>query len=345
MANRSRSPSKKIVTTPKIDPIELKEISYSADEKKQTINIDAKLNAEIVQSSDTQKIQSSSTPQSMDADIVASSDEIKQIIRSPISSNIEVVLSPDTQKVQIPPVSQSANIDILTSSDEIKQTSRQPILTNMEVVQSSDTQKVQIHRTSQVTDMEVAQSPDTQKVQKPAISSITNIEVVQSSDENRVTSRLPVAMNANVSESPDLPYEFIEFPFNGEWIPRGDPINIGLNNYSTLKNLRYTDYGLEGIGGHTRMNNLATNLTDGIRNGIQLFNHISDTSYVIIQNNDPTGNDIYYSTTAIPDVETAAFTAAYGATGTGLGRFSLFPNGHVAMCNQNANVVWAGKRM
>ena len=45
-----------------------------------------------------------------------------------------------------------------------------------------------------------------------------------------------------------------QFFFDGRWLPDVDPIKIGPNNFKTLKNMRYTDTGIQGVEGYSKVN-------------------------------------------------------------------------------------------
>lgn len=78
-----------------------------------------------------------------------------------------------------------------------------------------------------------------------------------------------------------------ELSFTGRWLPKGDPLNIGAENYATLQNFRYTDWGLEGVGGYSRINTLTTN--GKLTNGIQLKTPYTQATYILMQNHETVG--------------------------------------------------------
>ena len=92
-------------------------------------------------------------------------------------------------------------------------------------------------------------------------------------------------------------YSRKEFKFTGRWLPAGDPLNIGEENFSVLQNMRYTNYGIECVGGWTNIN---TTVGKAITNGIQLKSNYSTSSYVLAQASDGTHKDIIYNTTVPP---------------------------------------------
>ena len=340
-----------------------------------TVKSEPKLNPDIGKSPDETIIKSENIP-NLSADIRSSGDQTVVGISSSSSSdssgslqlNTDISSSQDVESVQYPEkelvvnrdinaagnevVSASISTpnlsaDIQTSSNEINTVAiPPPIVVSADIQTSGDSAVIHSGKPDITVSADIQTSGDLPSIQLSKQELVVSADIQKSSNTQVVTPYTVPQLPTKIQNAPDLPIEFIEFPLvDGEWMPRGDPINIGPQNYSTLKNLRYTDYGLEGIGGTTRVNDLDTAITEGINNGIQLFNFTNDTSYVIIQDNDATHRDVFYSDAIVPAVEAAALTLAYEGTGTGLGRFALFPNGHVAMCNQNANVIWAGKEM
>jgi len=144
----------------------------------------------------------------------------------------------------------------------------------------------------------------------------------------------------------DIPLERAEFSFaRGRWLPKGDALTIGEENFSELENFRYTDFGLEGVGGFTRLNG-NYKIATSIENGIQLTtNYSAAPSYVIVQSGESPKN-YYYYTDAIPNAVSGAATALHsGVAGNSTARFSKLPNGHIGICDGKENLIWAGEQM
>lgn len=127
-----------------------------------------------------------------------------------------------------------------------------------------------------------------------------------------VESSQPVATSSFISPEPVFsPIEPAEdeqivdkqFSFTGAWYPKGDALAIGEENYTDIQNFRYTDFGIEGVGGHTRINARAPYNASGvlsIRNAIQYFSFDGDESYVIAQLNHGDDSYIVKSNSVIP---------------------------------------------
>ena len=58
-------------------------------------------------------------------------------------------------------------------------------------------------------------------------------------------------LEMKLPQVPDVPWADVQHTFGGQWLPDVDPALIGAENFSTLKNLRYKDKSLEGVGGYT----------------------------------------------------------------------------------------------
>ena len=108
-----------------------------------------------------------------------------------------------------------------------------------------------------------------------------------------------------------------DFSFVGAWRPKGDPLNIGAENYAEIENLRYTDFGLEGVGGAVRVNTNPIGYT--IKNGIQLKTNYTKSSYILVQRAD-TGSSralILKNETAPPTAgDFASFSAPFITLGS-----------------------------
>lgn len=144
-----------------------------------------------------------------------------------------------------------------------------------------------------------------------------------------------------------------QFFFTGEWIPDIDPLKIGEQNFAELKNCRYSDVGVEGVLGYSKINTtpLDNKLYPGYfkgRSGIQLKSPYDNQDRVLTQawTTGLSFSGVMENTTAVPgagDFETAAVWT--DGTDANLGRFAKWPNGHIAYCNGVESCVWAGDEL
>jgi len=93
----------------------------------------------------------------------------------------------------------------------------------------------------------------------------------------------PIVVPSEILVATDAtpPYKKFEDDFTGAWLPKGDPVRIGAKNYANIENMRYTDFGLEGVGGYSRINTTTTDRN--ITNAIQLKTNYDQESYIIAQ--------------------------------------------------------------
>lgn len=140
-----------------------------------------------------------------------------------------------------------------------------------------------------------------------------------------------------------------QFTFKGAWLPDFDPIQIGPENYKTLKNLRYKSdgIGLEGVAGYTGLNSTALSTYLKIRSAGQLKT-LGRTveSYVLTQaeNSGETASVVWQNQTAIPGTGDFESTALHtDASGAGLGRFATGALESIAYCNGVETMIWAGE--
>ena len=146
----------------------------------------------------------------------------------------------------------------------------------------------------------------------------------------------------------DTPFKYLQFAFDGEWMPTADPANIGPKNFKSLQNLRYIDGAVEGVRGYSKTNTTALTTYTKIRSGVQLVTDRTTTSYVLVhaENAALNASQVFYNTTAIPDQGNFVGTALHtDASGAGLGRLDLGPDGHVVYANDVESYIWAGTEM
>ena len=119
----------------------------------------------------------------------------------------------------------------------------------------------------------------------------------------------------------------VYYLFNGSWLPSYKPELIGPQNYKTLQNMRYTNDGIEGINGYSKINPTLINVNYyQPRAGFHFKKDRPSETHALIQayNYDGTISKLFDNKTAIPNVgnfETAAlhtdesygtFTGTYG---------------------------------
>lgn len=141
-------------------------------------------------------------------------------------------------------------------------------------------------------------------------------------------------------------WELAEIAFDGKLITSVDPSTIG-KNFQSLKNMRYTDTGIKGIGGMSKIN--TTSLANPhIRNIFHFDKDSPSESHLLVQAYD--SNDanpkVYENTTAIPSQGDFSGTVVHtDASGAGRGRFSEAPDGQLAYCNGEESLIWGGDEM
>lgn len=146
--------------------------------------------------------------------------------------------------------------------------------------------------------------------------------------------------------APDLEFQYLQFPFDGQWLPDADPAKIGAKNFKTLLNMRYVDGSVEGVQGYSKINTTTALATyTKIRNGFQLVTDWTTPSYILVQaeNSALTASRVFYNTTSVPNQGDFVGTALHtDATGAGIGRFSTASGGNVAYANGVESYIWAG---
>jgi hypothetical protein len=140
-----------------------------------------------------------------------------------------------------------------------------------------------------------------------------------------------------------------QFAFTGEWVSEVDPLLIGDENFSKLENCRYSDVGVEGVLGYTKITNavIQTTFYKG-RSGIQLLSPYSGQNRVLVhaENAGLTSSSVFENVGVVPAASNFTGAPIHTDTATaGLGRFSKWPGGHIAYCNQKESRIWAGDEM
>ncbi len=117
-----------------------------------------------------------------------------------------------------------------------------------------------------------------------------------------------------------------------------------IDNFTTLKNIRYKDNGVIGIRGMSKINSTATT-NPKIRNVHQFTKSQPAESHVLAQAYDASTTNpvVYKNDTAIPGTGDFTGTALHtDASGAGMGRFENAPHGRMAYCNGVETMVWGG---
>jgi len=138
-----------------------------------------------------------------------------------------------------------------------------------------------------------------------------------------------------------------EIALQGKLITALDGTLVG-TNYVTLKNLRYTDAGVKGIAGCTKINTTALSSHPLIDNAFHFTKDRPAESHLLVQafNEAKTESKIFTNDTAIPDQGDFNSTALHtDATGASRGFFSKAPNGNVAYCNTEESCIWGGDEL
>lgn len=141
----------------------------------------------------------------------------------------------------------------------------------------------------------------------------------------------------------------LEIPLNGKLMTAEDPVIIG-TNFRSLKNMRYTNSGIRGIAGMTKINTTA--LTTYLKPR-SIFHFTKDPlnsptvleSHVMVQawNSGDTASVVYENNTTIPNQGNFVATALWtDSTDADIGKFSNAPDESVAYCNGRESLIWSG---
>ena len=120
-----------------------------------------------------------------------------------------------------------------------------------------------------------------------------------------------------------------------------------IDNYKTLKNIRYTDNGIRGIRGMTKINSTALSAHPKIRHVHQFEKSQPAENHVLVQayNSGETQSKVYRNDTAIPSTGDFTATALHtDASGAGKGRFCNCYMGRLVYCNGAETMVWGGDK-
>lgn len=145
-----------------------------------------------------------------------------------------------------------------------------------------------------------------------------------------------------------------EIPLNGRLITAKDSTLISksdssgnkyIGNFSVLKNLRYNDWGIEGIKGMTKINS-ASFADSEVLNGFfydKSFEFKSE-QFTYVQATNAGSNYLFHSTVGPPNTDT--FSSIHtDASGAGTGYFSLAPQNQMVYCNNKESLIYGGTEM
>ncbi len=154
------------------------------------------------------------------------------------------------------------------------------------------------------------------------------------------------------SQRGDEGFAPFKFDLTGKLITGTDPSRLVLederttatHNFATLKNIRYTDNGVRGMRGMTKINSTATSNAK-IRNVHQFTKSNPAEGHVLVQAYDASTTNpvVYKNDTAVPGTGDFTATAIHtDASGASTGRFENGPLGRMVYCNGVETKVWGG---
>ncbi len=242
-------------------------------------------------------------------------------------------------------------IDLPVSADEIIPVVTQNAELRTDISTAPDTERIVVPKTTQPINIDISTAPDTEKVSIPRQTQPINTQISQSSDELIQTVRQPAMLSSDIAASDDMPMQRFEMGFTGKWLPKGDPLVIGERNFSELENWRYTDFGIESIGGATLVN--TTSISNTINTGIQLVtnyvNHNASGTYILVQAfNGASAKQIEINEGAVPaqvDFSSSTGQILVEDSSAVSARFSLLPNNCVGICDGEDDYIWGGEQV
>lgn len=209
----------------------------------------------------------------------------------PISSNetrVNVETSKSNINTDIPIASNTnrINIDVPTSN----------INTNIPI--ASDNRNIARSYES-VLNADISIASDNRNISR-SYESVLNADIPTASDSSIAVPQTRADLSIDFPITESVPLERFELSLaKGQWLPKGDPIAIGATNFSELENFRYTDFGVEGIGGFTEIN--TTEHWSDFTNGAQLRTNYTRNSYVLMQGTYSGTRYIVENTATIPN--------------------------------------------
>lgn len=138
----------------------------------------------------------------------------------------------------------------------------------------------------------------------------------------------------------------IDIPLSGKLVTSVDPAQLQPGEFSSVKNMRYTDRGITGVKGMTKINtNAIATYTHG-KEGFHFRKAQPAESHVMVQSFNAAENAarIMENTTAIPSAGDFSATALYSPAAS-VGRFSDWPDSSMAFCDGTNSLIWGGNEM
>jgi len=161
--------------------------------------------------------------------------------------------------------------------------------------------------------------------------------------------------NIQLPQGQDSPWQDVQFPLTGMWIPDIDSTLIGPENFQTLENLRYKDTGVAMVNGYTKINTTSQEpitTYPKIKNGYHLRSNLTQTSYILAHcvssgdqgrvycNRTAPGSAGDFDLTSDLDVNGNEY---FQDTATSLtGRFSEAPQENIIYCNGEESMIFGG---
>jgi len=226
------------------------------------------------------------------------------------------------------------------------------------LAQAPDVETIVEEINNKMISMEVPLSADKEVVISLQPKSVLSTELPQAPDIEAIQEQPIVTIPLEFPQTPNVELKNVFIPFDGEWMPDSDPIEIGAKNYKTLQNYRYAGdkiIHLESVLGYSKIttNVLPTNYRN-IRNGHQLRTEYATTSYNLVYSSYASNKGrIFTCITAPPTIHeggdwvgTSNATVLHEDAAVDLeGRFSDAPGSQVAYCNGKESCIWAGDEM
>ena len=139
----------------------------------------------------------------------------------------------------------------------------------------------------------------------------------------------------------DKGYEKYDWTLNGKLITNVDPILIGENNFRSLKNFRYTQFGLRPVTGMSKINAAPTSYLS-VQNGYYFKKDLPSENHVFAQTTTGANSRIVKSdnSAAIPNADT--FSTWFPLSSADTAFFSKAPDNCMAVNDGLQNYVWGG---
>jgi hypothetical protein len=132
--------------------------------------------------------------------------------------------------------------------------------------------------------------------------------------------------------------------FGGKLITAIDPLELG-SNFQQLQNLRYTDSGVRGVGGMSKINSSALTTYTLVRSAFHYQKDQPIESHLVVQafNSGETASRLFVNNTSVPstgDYEAAELYVEDADAVTG--SFVSTPDGKMVYCNGAESLIWGG---